>query len=180
MLGHSSTMQNLNSDYTFVFCPDTVEKKEWPAEGRTINLIWQPAKLCEGQPLWCQTVPWQYGLWHWPRTTSNSQDAHIPKFISPFPLFVKKSLIPKVCAYVCVCMYVQNLTIGLEHINQKRWAIPHCVLRVIHHSASCVRRDKPGSSLFIWSIPTVRAWWSCQEDNRHSSYMLTLSRLGDA
>lgn len=25
-------------------------------------------------------------------------------------------------------MYVQNLTIGLEHIKQKRWAIPHCVL----------------------------------------------------
>ena len=47
-------------------------------------------------------------------------------------------------------MYVQNLTIGLEHINQKKWAIPHCVLESYIISASWVRRDEP--SLFIWSI----------------------------
>ena len=47
-------------------------------------------------------------------------------------------------------MYVQNLTIGLEHINQKRWAIPHCVLESYIISASWVCRDEP--SLFIWSI----------------------------
>lgn len=81
-----------------------------------------------------------------------------------FPLFVKKRLIPEVCM-CCIRMYVlQTLIIGLEHINQKRWAIPHCVLDSFIMSSS----DKPGSNPF-----TVRAWLRCQ-DNRRSPDTLTL------
>lgn len=68
--------------------------------------------------------------------------------LSPSTLRIYSSL--KYVCTVCKCMYVQNLTIGLEHINQKRWAIPHCVLQSYIISASWVRRDEP--SLFIWSI----------------------------
>lgn len=57
--------------------------------------------------------------------------------------------------YVCT-----KPSIGLEHINQKRRAIPHCVL-VIHHFASRVQRDEPGSSVYLLKA-TVRARSSCQ------------------
>lgn len=51
--------------------------------------------------------------------------------------------------YVYIYMYVQNLTIGLEHINQKRWAIPHCVLEsYIIMPAGCDEINQVLVSLF--------------------------------
>lgn len=70
--------------------------------------------------------------------------------------------------YVYVCMY-KNPTIGLEHINQKRWAIPHCV-RVIHHFASWMWRDQCLDLMYSHCESPV----PLSEDSSHSSYMLTL------
>lgn len=91
-----------------------------------------------------------------------------------FPLFVKKLLIPEVCMYcmymyVCTKPYYRTWTYQPEKMSHTSLCV-----RVVHHFASWVRWDKPGSSLFIWSIPTVRAWWSCQRRTATATNTLTL------
>ena len=73
---------NLNSTPWILFPhPDTVEKKEWPAEERTINLIWQPANCAEANHSGVRPAHVRGGSDTGPRATSSSQDAHNPNFI---------------------------------------------------------------------------------------------------
>lgn len=127
------------------------------------------------RPHWCQPGPCQYGLWHWPRKTSYSQDAHIPNFTYPPLSWLNYSSLKYVCT-ICICMY-KTLLIGLEHINQKRWAIPHCVLEsyiVLPEGCNEINQVQ----VLLFDKPTVRAWWSCQ--TTATAPTCWHSRLGDA
>lgn len=97
-----------------------------------------------------------------------------PTLFSLFPSLLRNYSSLKYVCTVCICMYVQNLAIGLEHINQKRWAIPHCVLEsYIISPAGCDEINQVQVS-FIWSVPHCESMVKLSEDNSHSSYMLTL------
>lgn len=84
--------------------PDTVEKKEWPAEGRTINLIWQPANCAKPTTL---VSDWPMSVWALTLAQDNqllTRCSHSLLYLA-FSLFVKKLFIPEVCMY-CMYMYV--------------------------------------------------------------------------
>lgn len=96
-----------------------------------------------------------------------------------FSLFVKKLLIPEVCMYcmnmyVCTKPYYRTWTYQPEKMSHTSLCVT-----VIHHFFSGVRRDEPGSSLFVWSQPTVRACWSCHRTTA-TAPTCWHSRLGDA
>lgn len=92
---------------TFVFHPDTVEKKEWPAEGRTVNLIWQPANCAKPTTL---VSAWPMSVWALTLAQDNqllTRCSHSLLYLA-FSFFVKKLLIPEVCMYcmyIYICMY---------------------------------------------------------------------------
>lgn len=141
---------NLNSDYDLVFHPDTVEKKEWPAEGRTINLIWQPAKLCEGQPT--LVSDWPMSVWALTLAQDNqllTRCSHSQLYLA-YSLFVKKLLIPEVCmccmyTYVCAKPYYRTWTYQPEKMSHTSLCV-----RVIHFilPAGCDEINQVQVSLF--------------------------------
>lgn len=102
------------------FYPDSAKKNEWPAERKSRPHL-TASKLCKGHPV--APPPPTFSVWALtpPRTTSYSQNAHVPNFTSPLSSSSEKN--PSLRS-VNVCLHTE----GLQHINPKRWAIPHCVL----------------------------------------------------
>lgn len=109
-----------------------LRRKNDQLSGETVNLIWQPANCAKANHTGVRLALVSMGS-----DTGRGQPVTHKMLTSPTLLSFSPSLLGnysslKYVCTVCICMYVQNLTIELEHINQKRWAIPHCVL------ASCI------------------------------------------
>lgn len=127
------------------FHPGT-EKKDWPAEGKTISLIWQPANCAKATLV----SAWPMSVWALTLAQENqllTRCSHSQLYL-PSPLLVKL-FIPEICMYY-MYMYVQNLTYRTWTYQPEKMSHTSLCVRVIHHSARRVQWDKPGSSLAIW------------------------------
>lgn len=167
------------SDHEFVFPSRHCWEERMTSWGKDNQPHLTASKLCEANPTGVRLAHVSMGSDTGPGQPVTHKMLTFPTLFSLSPSLLRNYSSLKYVCTVCICMYVQNLTVGLEHINQKRWAIPHCVLESYIIFASWVRRDKPGSSLFIWSKPTVRARWRCQRTTA-TAPTCWHSRLGDA
>lgn len=161
------------SDCESILLPDTVEKKEWPAEGRTINLIWQPAN-CAKPPTLVSARP--TSAWALAPAQDNqllTRCSHSLLYLASPPSLLRNDSSLKYVCTVCICMYVQKPYYRTWTYQPEKKSHTSLCVRDIHHFASWVRWDKPGSSLFYLIFTHCESVAAPSEDGGRSSDTLT-------